>query len=332
MRIAVFGAGRMGGIRVEDLVANPAVTEVFVTNRTDARAAELAGQYSATSIPWSRRNEIVADGYVIATTTDQHVENLTDVIAHGKPILCEKPISMNLADDGRIITLANSAGVPIQMAFQRRFDAGIRELHAHIANGSLGTLYAVNMVSHDHTTPTPEFAASSGGIFRDLHVHDFDLVRWLTGSEVETAYATGAVRHVEFLVPLGDFDTTLIHLVTANGVQVSISGARHDAVGHDVRLEVFGSLDSVTAGVNRRTPVHPADGDLVFCDPAYTGFIDRFREAFRAETNAFVSLVAGEIENPAPPSSAREAMRIAIACEESVRTGGPVRVPDIMST
>ena len=330
MRIAVIGAGRMGAIRVEDLAADPRVDEVLVTNRTEATATSLASLHGAKVIPWAERPDINADGYVIASATDQHVTHLTDAFRFSAPILCEKPISLTPEDDQRVIDLAAAAGAPIQMAFQRRFDAGIRAMHDAISAGELGTLYGIHILAHDHTIPRQEFIGGSGGIFRDLHVHDFDLARWLTGAEVASVYATRAVRHVEFLADFDDADVTLIHVVTTNGVQISISGTRHDAVGHDVRLEAFGTKDSVTAGVNRRTPLHPLDGDLVMCDPPYVGFVDRFREAFRAETAAFVSFVAGDIPNPCPPQNARAALQVAMACEESVRTGQPVRVADIM--
>lgn len=331
MKIAVIGAGRMGSIRVEDLTPDPRVSEVIVTNRTAATATELAERFGASTVPWDERTEIDADAFVVTSATDQHVEQLEALIPLGKPILLEKPISLTLADDDHIINLAEEFRTQLQIAFQRRFDAGMRGVYELSSSGDLGTLYALNIVAHDHIGPTREYAGGNGGIFRDLHVHDFDLARWLTGSEIETVYATKAVRSIDFLAEFDDADVTLIHMMSANGVQISVSGTRHDAVGHDVRLEMFGSADSVTAGVNSRTPLHPQDGGLVFCNPPYTGFVDRFREAFRAETAAFVSLVGGEIENPSPPEGAREALRIAIACEESVKTGRPIRVADMMS-
>jgi myo-inositol 2-dehydrogenase/D-chiro-inositol 1-dehydrogenase len=187
----------------------------------------------------------------------------------------------------------------------------------------------MTMTAHDHTPSPREFIAGSGGIFRDMHVQDLDLDRWLTGSEVATVHATKAVREHHQYGEFDDADVSSILAVTDSGVQVLITGTRHDARGHDVRLEVHGSLDSVSAGLNARTPLLTMEGDLRLEDPPYTGFVDRFRDAFRQETAAFVSLAAGGTANPCPPDSALESLRIAIACEESVRRGAPVIVSEI---
>jgi myo-inositol 2-dehydrogenase/D-chiro-inositol 1-dehydrogenase len=148
----------------------------------------------------------------------------------------------------------------------------------------------------------------------------------MTGEEIDTVYATRAVRVHEQYADHDDADATLIQLVTTGGVQVSISGTRHDPVGHDVRMEIMGSQDSLTVGLNSRTPVHPIEGDLPVAVRPYTGFVDRFREAFRNETGEFIRFVRGEIDNPCPPDSAREALRAAIACETSVAQARPVRL------
>jgi myo-inositol 2-dehydrogenase/D-chiro-inositol 1-dehydrogenase len=187
----------------------------------------------------------------------------------------------------------------------------------------------MTMTAHDHTPSPREFIAGSGGIFRDMHVHDLDLVRWLSGSEIESVYATSAVRAQHQYAEFDDADVSTILAVTANGVQVTITGTRHDALGQDVRLEVHGSLDSVSAGLNRRTPLRTLEDDLPIGADPYKGFVDRFREAFREETAAFVSLAGGAEGNPCPPDSALESLRAAVACEESVARGVPVLVADI---
>jgi myo-inositol 2-dehydrogenase/D-chiro-inositol 1-dehydrogenase len=331
MRIAVIGAGRMGAIRVEDLVADPRVDEVLVANRTQARAESLAARFGARAVAWSALEDLDADGTVVALATDAHSDLLARVLGRGGPVLCEKPIALTLADTEAVISFARQHGAALQIGFQRRFDAGIRAVHDRIAEGGLGIVYALRLLSHDHTPSTPEFLAGSGGIFRDLHVHDLDLVRWLTGEEIATVFATSAVRaHPQYAV-YDDADVSLIHAVTATGVQVSVHGARHDALGHDVRLEALGSLDSVTAGLGHRTPLRTLDADLGTNAAPFAGFVDRFREAFRGETEAFVSMAAGERTNPCPPESALESLRAAIACERSVAAGAPVRVADVDS-
>ena len=331
MRIAVIGAGRMGAIRVEDL--RPLVEDIIIANRTPATALELAARFDATAVDLDSILDHDVEGYILATATDAHAGLLRELISRGKPILCEKPIALTLEENDAIIEQANATCTPVQIGFQRRFDSGIAEAQRLIATGALGTLYAMHLIAHDHQPSTIEFLEGSGGIFRDLHVHDFDLIRWLTASEIETVYATKAVRAHEQYSTYGDADTSLIHAVTAGGVQVSVSGTRHDPVGHDVHMEIFGSLDSVAPGVNARTPLRGLDtgaATTMNIDP-YRGFVDRFRDAFRGETTAFTELVAGTRDNPCPPESAREALRVALACEVSVEQQRPVRVGEIVA-
>jgi myo-inositol 2-dehydrogenase/D-chiro-inositol 1-dehydrogenase len=244
-------------------------------------------------------------------------------------VLCEKPVALTLEDTAAAIALAQSSGSPLQIGFQRRFDEAIRGVYDTIQSGNLGTFYSMSIASRDHTPSHKDFIPGSGGIFRDLHVHDFDLVRWLTGSEIATVFASKQVREYQDYAEFDDADMSAISVTTVSGVQVVITGARHDAVGHDVRLEAFGSKDSVSAGLNSRTPLRAMEGDLALNTNPYTGFVDRFRDAFRQETQSFVSLTAGEIENPTPPDSALESLRAAIACEESIRTQRAVNVADI---
>lgn len=330
MRVLVVGAGRMGAIRVEDLVADPRVDEVLVANRNAARAADLATTWGATAIPWDEITTSGADAVVVTVGTDAHAATLRDVLPLRLPVLCEKPIAMSLAETESVIALAESHGSTMQIGFQRRFDDAIRNVYDCIVSGDMGTLYSLTMTAHDIAPSPREFIAGSGGIFRDLHVHDFDLVRWLTGSEVETVYATKAVREYKDYAEFDDADVSSIIAVTTSGVQVIIGGARHDARGHDVRLEAFGSNDSVSAGLNSRTPLRAVDADLDFSENPYRGFVDRFREAFRSETAAFVSFARNEIANPCPPDSALESLRIAIACEQSIATRAAVRVAEVV--
>lgn len=329
MRVMVIGAGRMGAIRVEDLCADPRVEQVLVANRSRERAVALAERFGATPVDWHEATRDQADAVVLTVGTDAHGGLLEALLPHGRPMLCEKPIALTLGDTQRAMDSADRHRVPLQIGFQRRFDEHIRGVRDDIVTGRLGTVYSLTMTAHDHTPAQREFIAGSGGIFRDMHVHDFDLVRWMTGSEIETVYATKAVRAHHDYGDFDDADVCAINAVTESGVQVIITGTRHDALGHDVRLEAFGSMDSVSAGLNSRTPLRAVEADLGLNTRPYVGFVDRFREAFRNETASFVSFARGEIDNPCPPDSALESLRVAIACEESVATGRAVRVAEV---
>ena len=324
MKIAVIGAGRMGALRTEDLIKVGA--EVTVFNRTIKGAKTLADRFNAQHGEISDIQKSKFDGYVVATATDSHIGLLDNLIPLGKPILCEKPISLTVEDTDSVIEVCKKFGTEIQVGFQRRFDPPISKAANLVAGGEVGTLYAMHMYAHDHLPSTLEFLEGSGSIYRDLHVHDFDLIRWITQSEISKVYATQAIREHKQYAKYDDADVSLISLTTASGVQVAITGTRHNPVGHDVRIEIFGSKDSISVGLNRKTPIHDIDAQLNFADIRYQGFIERFREAFAAETAAFYEFAQGKISNPCPPESAREALRVAIACEESIKTGGAVTI------
>jgi myo-inositol 2-dehydrogenase/D-chiro-inositol 1-dehydrogenase len=247
----------------------------------------------------------------------------------GLPVLCEKPISLDLASTEAVIALAKKSGSQIQIGFQRRFDPSIKQIKNLIETGEVGTLYSGTMTAHDKTPSAREFIAGSGGIFRDMHVHDFDLIRWLADSEVQSVFAKKAVREHFDYADFDDADVSSVIVTTVSGVQFLVTGTRHNALGQDVRLEIFGSRDSVSAGLNSRTPLHSIENQIAMNVDPYSGFVDRFREAFLNETRAFVSFALGEISNPCPPEAALESLRIAIACEKSILTKAEVQLSEV---
>jgi myo-inositol 2-dehydrogenase/D-chiro-inositol 1-dehydrogenase len=336
MRIVVLGAGRMGVIRAEDLAADGRVDEIVIANRNPARAAELAARVGGSTVPWGQWPE--ADGYAVTTATDTHAELIGALADRGAPLLVEKPLAMTLEECDALMAITDN----MQIGFQRRFDAGIRGLKEALDSGRLGVLYTLTLTAHDIAPGTPEFIAGSGGTFRDMLVHDLDLARWITGSEISTVYATGTVRNHPDYAAADDFDVVTATLTTDSGVPILVSGTRHDPVGHDIRMEAFGSLDSMSAGLVPRTPLHAAEagnesellgeffGDVPkgIIQP-FSGFMDRFRPAFTAETSAYVDFVRGERANPCAPAEARAALALAIACDLSAREGRIVDVVEV---
>ena len=324
MRIAVIGAGRMGAIRAEDLIL--AGADVTIFNRRDSTAQELAQKFNCSSAQYADLLNLDFDGYVVATATNSHIAILDELIPLGKSILCEKPISLTVDETDEVINKCKIYGTQIQVGFQRRFDPPIAKLAQVVSSGGVGTLYTMHMYAHDHQPSSLEFLEGSGSIYRDLHVHDFDLVRWITQSEISKVYATQAVREHQQYAKYEDADVSLISLTTESGVQVAITGTRHNPVGHDVRLEIFGSKDSLSAGLNLKTPIHDVEQEIEFKSIRYSGFIERFRRAFFEESQAFVKFVDQKITNPCPPINARQALKAAIACEESVFSGSPINI------
>lgn len=354
MRIGVLGTGRMGAFRARALARHPEVTQVIVGSHHPERAAALAAELgaeagdgpggtptlgpeasstdTAPTATAARIDEVLEadlDALVICTATAEHPEQIAAGARRGLPMLCEKPISIHLSDTEAAIRVAREAGVQLQIAFQRRFDPGFRTARDLVSSGSLGTLYSMRMCAHDHEPADERYIATSGGIFCDLHVHDFDMARWLTGCEVKEVYATGTVRAWERYGRQDDVDTAAIMLTMDDEMPVVITGARHDPLGYDFRTEILGSEDSVVIGVGYRTPVHPLDPEgPPPTNVPYRGFLDRFASAFAAETDAFIDLLAGRAENPCPPEEALQALKVALACERSWREHRPVALEE----
>lgn len=329
MEILVYGAGRMGQIRVEDLVTHPQVTRIVVANRNGERATQLAASLGVETAPFDSVDPLDFDSVMITTATANHAELLRKSMGKGRRIFCEKPIALELHDTIKIVEEAASIGCEVQIGFQRRFDKAMREAKRRIQSGEIGTLYVMHLVSHDHQPSPREFLEGSGSIYRDLHVHDFDISTWFADSEAESVFASHRVREHQQYAEFDDGDVSLIHLVTRNGVQVAISGTRHDPRGHDVRLEIFGSRDTVAAGLSSRTPLLSLDEERLIAGRAWGGFIERFRDAFRDETAAYVRWLADGGVNPCPPASAVHATEIAVACEISAREQRVVTIAEV---
>ena len=305
MRIAVLGTGRMGAFRAEWLRHRAEVDDVLVGSRDSTRGLPVAEVLDAEP-----------DAVVISSETPEHPAQVAACAARRLTMLCEKPVASTLRETREAIEAAERSGATLQVSFQRRFDPECAEARRTTASGALGTLYCVRINSYDYE-PSPErFIPTSGGIFRDLHVHDFDQARWLTGLEVEEVYATGAVRKWERFARHGDADTAAALLTMEGELPVVVTGTRHNPRGYDFRAELLGSDGFAAVGP---PPM----------DNPYRGFLDRFADAFDAEMVAFLELVRGERENPCPGAEALEALRVAVACDVSRTEGRPVRVEEV---
>jgi myo-inositol 2-dehydrogenase/D-chiro-inositol 1-dehydrogenase len=331
MRIAVLGAGRIGSFRARVLSKLPAVDEVIIGNRTVERAQKLAQEVGGTAGTIEEAIGSEPDAVFVSLATELHAGALHRCIDAGLPIFCEKPIALTLPETASVIEHADRAGNLIQVAFQRRLDPDYLQAYQQIRDGNLGTLYSIRITAHDAEPAPEEFIASSGGTYRDLHIHDFDLARWLTGLEVEQVYAVGSVRGFDRYAKYDDVDNTAILMNMSDGLPVLVMGTRHNPRGHDFRMEVFGSEDSISVGQNSLSQPRSVEPDTPLPTKGpYRNFIERFGESLRQETMAFIELVRGKRENPNPPAGAMEALRVAIACGVSRKEGRPVRVAEIV--
>ncbi len=330
MKIGLLGAGRIGALHANVLANDPSVNELLVGDADPERAQVVAGEVGGEAGPIEAVLDSRPDAVVIAASTPAHAPLIRGAIEAGIPAFCEKPIALEFGETVEIVRQVEDSGATLQIGFQRRFDAGYAEARRLVETGALGTIYSLRLATHDPDPPPEEYIPASGGIFRDLHIHDFDILRWLTGVEAEEVYATGSVRNFDFVAELGDVDTSAALIRMKDGAVAVLTGGRHDPLGYDVRAEIFGSRDSIAVGVDRRTPLRSVEPGISPSEKdAYPNFQDRFLQAYTAEMEHFLALVRGEADNPCTAADALEALRIAMAADLSLAAHRPVTLAEV---
>jgi myo-inositol 2-dehydrogenase/D-chiro-inositol 1-dehydrogenase len=329
MRLGLAGTGRIGAFHAETLRQ---LADIVVADADPVRARQTADKLGvgfAADVDTLFSSGL--DGIVIAAATDAHPDLILRAVAAGLPVFCEKPVARDVEGTLRVVDRIASSDVPVQIGFQRRFDAGYLAAREAIAAGRLGWVHTLRATTCDPAPPPAEYIATSGGFFRDCSVHDFDIIRWVTGREVTEVYAVGANRGADFFRAAGDVDTVGAVLTLDDGTIAMVSGTRYNAAGYDVRLEVLGAQGSLVAGLDDQVPLRSAEPGVPW--PAgrpYPGFMERFRVAYEAELAAFADLVAGRTtESPCTAADALEAFRIAEACDVSRREHRPVQLAEI---
>jgi myo-inositol 2-dehydrogenase/D-chiro-inositol 1-dehydrogenase len=332
MRIGLVGVGRIGSAHAEVLRDHPEVTELIVADADQRRAAAVAerlGAGLAASV-----DELFAapmDALVVATPTVSHAELILRGADAGLPVFCEKPVAVDLKQTVEVVGRVAQAGTEVQIGFQRRFDAGYRAARDAVVTGAIGTVHRLHLITADPAPPAPEYIPTSGGIFRDCHIHDFDIALWLLGQPVVEVYATGANRGATWFAEAGDVDTSVALLTFADGTLATVQGSRYNGGGYDVRAELAGTRDTYVVGLDDRSPLRSAEPGVVWpAGEAWPDFWQRFRPAYRAEMDAFLALVAGRGENPCPPADALAALYVAEAADLSRREHRPVRVDELI--
>jgi myo-inositol 2-dehydrogenase / D-chiro-inositol 1-dehydrogenase len=330
VRIALLGAGRIGRLHGRLLSDTPGVDGLLVADAAAKHADAVATEIGATAAPSIEAALDGADAVVIAASTDAHAELIRAAAGRGLPTFCEKPLAVDLATSVGVAADIERAGIPFQLGFQRRFDAGYREARRMVASGELGTLYVVRLAGHDPEPPHESYIPASGGLFRDFSIHDFDILRWMTGSEIEEVYADGGVRGFPVFAKYGDVDTAVATLRLVGGGFAVLTAARHDPLGYDIRAELFGSRDSISVGLGPRTPMRSVEpGVPPPAGPAWPQFLDRFEPAYRAELATFVEVAGGRTPSPCTARDGVAALRIAEAATRSLHEHRPIRIDQI---
>ncbi|SEJ05087.1 myo-inositol 2-dehydrogenase / D-chiro-inositol 1-dehydrogenase [Arthrobacter sp. yr096] len=333
--LGLVGVGRIGVMHANNISAlngilHPRGLNIHLrltdvaTDHAQKTAADLGAEYLPSV------GELIAsgvDGLVIATGTATHPDLIRAGVDAGIPVFCEKPVALNVTDSLPVVDYIKQNNGVVQIGHQRRFDDGYLEAKRAYQSGELGWIHSLRAVTCDMTPPPVEFLATSGGLFRDCSVHDFDILRWLTGREIVEVYAKGSNNGDQAIGDVGDVDTALAVVTFDDGTVGTVSASRYNGAGHDVRLEIQGSRRSLMVGLDEHSALTSAEAatDFPAGEPHRT-FAERFNQAYRSEMAAFVELILGERENPCPPEDAVAASRVADAAQESLVTGAPVKV------
>lgn len=335
LNLGLIGVGRIGTMHATNINAlRPQLAErgldinLWITDVAVEYARTVADQLGATF------HESVQDmidagvhALVIATGTMTHPDLIRAGIAAGLPVFCEKPVAGDVESALPLLDEISGANGRVQIGHQRRFDAGYLEAKRRFDAGELGWIHSMRAVTGDMFPPPVEFLATSGGLFRDCSVHDFDILRWITGREIVEVYAKGSNNGDPAIGGVGDVDTALAVLTFDDGTVATASATRYNGAGHDVRLEIQGSKDSILVGLDDKSALHSVEQGVTFpSGTAHQTFIERFDAAYRAELIAFIEYALGERENPCPPADAVAASRVADAAQESLVSGIPVAI------
>lgn len=329
LRIAVLGIGRIGSMHA-DLISTrtegavvPVVFDVHASSAA-ATASRLGIEAAESAESVLARDDI--DAVAICTSTDTHVDLMVAAANAGKAIFCEKPISLDVAEVDRGLAAVAAAGVPLQIGFNRRFDAGHAAVKEAVSSGAVGKLRQVHITSRDPEPPPIAYVKVSGGIFNDMTIHDFDMARFVTGSEVVEVYAKGAVNVDPAIGEAGDYDTVTVMLTHANGVMTTIDNCRQAAYGYDQRVEAFGSAGVATSEnhSDHYTVVRTAAGSQGAAVPHF--FLERYIPSYLAQWRQFVDAVKSGSPTPVSGADGRAPLVIGAAARQSVLENRPVAV------
>jgi myo-inositol 2-dehydrogenase / D-chiro-inositol 1-dehydrogenase len=332
LRIGILGVGRIGSMHANLLahrVAGATVTGVFDVASDEAQ--RVAGAIGARA--YSSAADLIAsaevDAVAIATSTDTHVELIVAAARAGKPIFCEKPISLALGPVDEALTAVTAAGVPLQIGFNRRFDPGHAAVRAAVADGTVGRLRTVRITSRDPAPPPIGYVKVSGGIFCDMTIHDFDMARFVTGSEVTHVYAQGGVTVDPAIGEAGDLDTVVVLLTHADGTMTTIDNCRQATYGYDQRLEAFGSAGMASSEnqLDHHAITRTAEGGRTARVPYF--FLDRYIPSYLAQWEAFVAAVTSGQPTPVTGADGRPPLVMGLAARRSVEQRRPVAVAEI---
>ena len=332
LRFAVLGAGRIGKVHAAAIAAAEGARLAAVADPVAEAAQTVADRHGCeprTIEAIEAADDI--DAVAICTPTDTHADLIERFARAGKAVFCEKPIDLSLDRVRTCLEVVEDTGATLMVGFQRRFDPDFRALKAAIDAGHVGEVEMVTLTSRDPGAPPADYIRRSGGIFRDLTIHDFDVARWLLGEEAETVIAAATVQTDPEIGRLGDYDSANVILLTASGKHCTITNTRRATYGYDQRAEVLGSAGSAAVRNHHEANVEIASGEGFTRPPLLNFFMSRYTAAYAAEIAAFVQAVAAGAEPPVTGRDGLMALALAEAASRSVADRRAVRLDEVLA-
>ncbi|MDR3474981.1 MAG: inositol 2-dehydrogenase [Devosia sp.] len=329
VRFGVLGAGRIGNVHARTIAGSGRASVAYVADAIPEAAQKLAAAVGAKA---ASVDEIMAakdvDAILIGTPTDTHADLIERAARAGKAILCEKPVSLSVERIEQCLPVVEKAGVPLLIGFNRRYDPNFRALEQRLRGGDIGDIEILTIISRDPAPPPVSYIERSGGLYRDMMIHDFDMARFLLGEgeEIVSVHAIGSVLTDPAIKPTGDVDTAVVHMQTASGKLVVISNSRRATYGYDQRLEVHGSKGMLRAGNIHMTTLEKADASGFTGDVIQNFFIDRYAAAYAAEIGAFLDAMEKGTKPKADGHDGLMAQKLAEAATKSSQSGAVVAV------
>ena len=334
LNIGIIGAGRIGKVHMQSITYNVPTAKVLgITDVFKDGLQELADKYGIEKV-YADYKEMLADkdidAVLVCSSTDTHADISIEAAKAGKHVFCEKPVDLTPEKVQAVIDAVAKAGVKLQVGFNRRFDHNFAHVRSLINEGKVGNLELIKITSRDPEPPPAEYAAVSGGMFLDMTIHDFDMARFLAGSDVTEVYASATCLVDPAIGEAGDVDTAIINLKFENGALGVIDNSRRAAYGYDQRIEVFGSKGAAMAANDTPTNVTVMNAEGVTTDKPLYFFLERYMQSFRDEMVQFVDAVLNDKETPTTGVDGLNSILVALAAKKSVKEGRPVKISEIM--
>ena len=328
IRFGLIGAGRIGKVHAKSIAGNPKASLAFVADALPKAAKDLADLHRArvASIDEIMKSADV-DAVLIGSPTGFHAEQIQAASKAGKAIMCEKPVSLSVESIHETLKVVAANKSILMIGFNRRFDPNFAELERRIRRGDIGAIEMATVISRDPAPPPAEYVKGSGGLFRDMMIHDFDMARFLMGEEFVVVHALGSALIDPAIGAAADVDTAAVQMQTASGRIAVITNSRRATYGYDQRMEVHGSKGMIHARNVHNTTVEVQNQAGCQADPIQNFFLERYGAAYANELNAFIDAVEAGNRDPRPNGfDGLQAQKLADAATESWKTGKPVKV------